>query len=1412
MADQGCPPWVESLVKTMVGQHQSMMEQQQSARDERAKEREERALERERQDRLEKVLAEQVKVNQQLIDRMAGQDVGQQGQSDRRIPNAKVPPELSGEATLKEFNAWVRKWEDYVMLTKVDQAPNKEQLGVLRSVLSPDMHHTLVHRLEVSDKDEEILVSEVIDRIRQHIRDKRNVAIDRFELYCKRQRDGESFNEYYVGLQQGADDADLCEKCKDETITTLIMVGVKDQEVRKKLLKIPKFPKLHEAVTICETEESAKANNRVINKSMDGASVNKTKKWKNHNGDGGKKPPSKDQDRCSRCARAHGKDKCPAKDWICHNCGSKGHSAACCSKPKLAERKCKSVKVNKVETIKDAPKIEVSILTPKKKRLGNVVALPDSGSEATIAGMDVLDQFGIKKDQLQEADINLTGVNQHPISCVGKYQFVIELEGRQVAENVYVCPGQEGFLMSWFLCRKLGILPDCYPKPFRAQKVWASRCENQINSQRCEVPNEPPSDEITKVKKELLQEFADVFTCKEELQAMEGEPMKIHLKDGAKPFALYGAREIAFAHRAQVKEELDKMVKRGVIEPVGDEPSEWCHPLVVVIKKNGSIRITTDLTKLNDQVKRPFYPTPNIQSVISGIGNKSQFFSTLDAKSGYWQVKLDKASKHLTTFITPWGRFRYLRTPMGFISTGDEYCRRGDIALKDLPNLVKVIDDILIHETSFTEHVKSIKRLLQRCREHKITLNPEKFEFAKKRVPYVGYIIGRDGIEADPKKVDGIAKFPVPKNRTELKSFMGLAQQLASFSSDLSKASHPLRSLMSTKNEFVWLPDHTKAFEEVKATLLSPPVLAQFDPEKETFLQTDASRCNGLGYALLQKHGEQYKLVQCGSRYISETEARYAMIELELLAIVWSIKKCKLFLAGLPHFMVITDHRPLLSVINHQTLDTVENPRLQRLKEKLSMYNFTLDWQQGSKHCIPDALSRSPVADPTKDDLIDEESIKSHVQTVKVLAASVVGRDDVVPESHLLDKNLEDLKEQVRQDAEYQTLFGYVSQSFPKKKEKLPEALRFYWKIRHELSCEDELVLWGNRIVIPRCARPGILAKLHSSHQGIEKTKRRAKQTVFWPGITSDVTNVVDGCLSCQEHRPSQQKEPLLSDPLPKYPFQETAADLFEYGTKVYLVYVDRLSGWTCVHQLGQDTSTTPVVKKLQEWFADYGVPQRFRSDGGPQFKSAQFRSFVKDWGIEHVMSTPHYAQSNGLAESAVKSMKKLIIKTTEGGVLDKERFLKGLIEFRNAPRSNNCSPAQEVFGRETRTLLPRCQDALKGQCLTPDASGFDHEAHYNKTAKPLPPLSIGDKVFIQDTISKKWSRQGVIVKVNKYRDYKVKLSNDRLITRNRRFLKLDKTSAVLDETEEEVPGPTDDEPRRSSRERKKPNRLNYSE
>ena len=353
-----------------------------------------------------------------------------------------------------------------------------------------------------------------------------------------------------------------------------------------------------------------------------------------------------------------------------------------------------------------------------------------------------------------------------------------------VEETIYV-----RLRIYWFR-----ILPDKYPKPINSSKIPRNlviilKAENT----RLIIPENPTEVEISQIENKLIKSYSDVFSEDTTLRKMNSKPIKISLKNDTVPFALPVPRQIPFAFRRKVKTELDQFVQFGVIAPV-TEATDWVRPMVVVPKPNGGIRLCIDLQKLNKYVRRPYHPSKSPAEAISNISSSSKLFSTLDATKGYWQVPLKK-SQDFTTFITPFRRFKFLRGPMGLASSQDEYCARVDEALQGIEQVEKVVNDIFIQGETGQEHLNTVVAVINRCREHGITLNPKKVQLLQNAVRYVGYIVSSDGVKTDPRKIEAISEFPAPTNITELRFFMAMANQLAGFTLLLNETAGQLRGL-----------------------------------------------------------------------------------------------------------------------------------------------------------------------------------------------------------------------------------------------------------------------------------------------------------------------------------------------------------------------------------------------------------------------------------------------------------------------------------------------------------------------------------------------------------------------------------------------------------------------------------------
>ena len=1056
-----------------------------------------------------------------------------------------------------------------------------------------------------------------------------------------------------------------------------------------------------------------------------------------------------------------------------------------------------------------APTITVRVSSPAGSHYIDV--LPDSGADISAAGQEMLQTLGHHIDNILPSHISPRTVNGSSMVPLGKIPITIQLGALKYKDELHIYPGVTGALISWKAAKGLGILPPYYPQP----AVQLLQGDPQKVTPACTLIQQTENQSVAQT---LVAQYPAVFDG--QIRVMDGEKFHITLMEDPVPFCVKTPRSIPFAYRDKLQAELDLLQEQGIIAPV-TEVTGWCSPIVVTPKKGSDrIRMCVDLSRLNRYVKRERYQSPTPAEAVADISaSEAKYFTVIDAAKGYHQCPLDEESQLYTTFITPFGRYKYLRAPYGLSSIAEHYNRRMAEAFEGLSAFRRVVDDVVIFDKDKESHITHVKQFLQRCQDRQISLNRDKCTFCQTTITFAGFNLSTEGYRIDSSITDAITSFPVPSSRSDLRSFFGLVNQLSSSTDTISKLLVPLRPLLSTKNDFLWSAEHEQAFTKAKEHLTEVPTLAYFSLDKPTRLCTDASR-HGVGFILQQKQvgTEQWSMVQAGSRFLTPAESRYAVIELELLAVAWAVMKCNMFLRGLQNFQVFTDHSPLVPILNNHRLDEIDNPRLQRLRAKLMAYNFTAVWCKGSTNAAPDALSRYPIKEPTQDDAI-AECEEDHTPTVSISEMRV--RQSGSTEESV---RLQDLRQQARQDEEYQQLKGIIMQGFPNHRGDLPESCKRYWQLRHHLTIDDGLIVYGCRLLIPSQMRRRILNQLHESHQGVVRTKQRARLTVYWPGLDNDIDNIVSQCTQCQVHRPSNTREPMIAKPLPPRPFKELAADFCYHGGQCYLVIVDCYTDWPTVVPMGKSANATNLITVLRELFARTAVPDTFRSDGGPQFSSNQFRQFATQWKFQHQMSSPHYPQSNGKAEATVKSMKKIIRAAWNGRYLDGDKLCRALLQYRNTPSvKDGLSPAHKLFGRPIQDTLPAHTSSftpitqLQQDQARAKAGKVRQQAtnYYNRNTCPLPDIRLQSQVALQNPRTKLWDVYGEVIAIGPYRQYTIKTSSGKTLIRNRRFIRrrvplssLPQPAPVV-QSQEQQSLPMDlSLPRRSSRVRRRPQRL----
>ena len=537
----------------------------------------------------------------------------------------------------------------------------------------------------------------------------------------------------------------------------------------------------------------------------------------------------------------------------------------------------------------------------------------DTGAEVTVITEDVLTQLGLRS-KIQTSNRVLCGPDGNRLPVAGEISLRLSYIGQATTQIVYVLKKLQRSLLGLPAIKELQLLAG-----------------------------------VNQIEPAIVERYPSLF---EGLGTFKRE-YEIKLKSDARPYALHTACTVSLPLRTKVKEELDKMESLGVISRV-EEPTEWCSGMVVVPKKAGTVRICVDFCALNESVLKEVHPLPTVDETLAHL-NGATVFSKLDANSVFWQIPLSDNSKHLTTFITPYGWYFFHKLPFG-ISSAPEYLQRfmSEI-LADQEGVLCHIDDVIIFGCNQGEHHERLHSALKKIEEYGVTLNVAKCEFNKNRLLFLGHVIDRDGISADPSKTSAIVETKKPESLTELRRFMGMVNQLSKFTPELAQ---PLRELLSSKKVWIWGSPQDKAFQEIKEELTRPTVLSIYDSEAAKKISSDASGY-GLGAVLLQQQNqseEGWKPAAYASRFMSETEQRYSQIE-EALRIVWACEKFKNYVLG-KHIDLETDHKPLVPLLSTASLANLP-PRILRFRLRLSQFSYDISHAQGKLLCTADALSQA---------------------------------------------------------------------------------------------------------------------------------------------------------------------------------------------------------------------------------------------------------------------------------------------------------------------------------------------------------------------------------------------------------------------------------------------------------------------
>ena len=695
----------------------------------------------------------------------------------------------------------------------------------------------------------------------------------------------------------------------------------------------------------------------------------------------------------------------------------------------------------------------------------------------------------------------------------------------------------------------------------------------------------------------------------------------IELVPGAKEFStkLYA---MSPNEQSELDKFLDENLKSGRIRP---SKSPMASPVFFIKKKDGSLRFVQDYRKLNEITIRNRYPLPLLPDIMSRVKG-AKYFTKLDVRWGYNNIRIKEGDEWKAAFRTNRGLFEPLVMFFGLCNSPATFqTMMNDLFRKLIEEGVVAVymDDILIYTETLEKHRQVVSRVLQILKENKLYLKPEKCIFEARKIEFLGLILSEKQVEMDPVKIEGVAKWPIPRNVKDVQSFLGFVNFYRRFIEDFSKIARPLHDLTQKDSKWHWEEKEVNAFESLKKKVTSAPILIQPDVTQPFQLETDASDfASGAVLSQLADDGK-WRPVGFLSKSFNDAERNYPIYDKELLSVVRALREWRHLLEGATHPVdIYNDHRNLIYFMSAQNLGR----RQARWSLELSRFNFVLHHRPGRSSGKPDALSRR--VDHQKDEPDNQGQIILTPDYFKIKAATgvVVEGDD---------------REFLKRIREHKEKDGTVLAAFKGSEGGVGRYKGREWKE------EEGVITCDGLLYVPddSTLRYDIVRAHHDApiagHPGRWKTLELVTRNYWWPGVSQYISRYVRGCDKCNRTKtfPVAPIGRLAPNEIPSRRWQVVTTDLIpglpeSHGFNAIWVAVDRLTKRIHVAPTTTEVDSVGIARLFRDHvWRNHGLPDQIISDRGPQFVSGFTRELNRLLGIRTSLSTAFHPQSDGQTE-----------------------------------------------------------------------------------------------------------------------------------------------------------------------------------
>lgn len=1133
------------------------------------------------------------------------------------------------------WEKWKRGLQIYLLAANIDSGIKKRATLLHTGGLAlQDIYYNIpgADVGPLDDEGKEVDVYQVaIQKLDEYFAPKQSFVYERHLFRLLKQEEGEKFDKFLIKLRK---QSSKCQFPNDNNLIDQVTEKCRSPELRKKILMLGDAVTIEKIIVEANTLEMVERQLHEFQRPAQNIGVNKIDIKVNK--------LDKLQADCTRCgSKRHKADNssCPAREKICIKCGFKGHFQKQC-RTRAQKRKREHGKIPE----KSAPNAKILKTNTEIDYIFHIDA--DDTINCQIGGVEV----PLLIDSGSKCNI-LTDRTWSHLKTLA-----VQVSNQQKStDRVFMAYGSRN---------PLNVLGS-----FEAN-VTAGSEEHKATFYVIKDGTRDLLGKETAIMLNVLKMGVSVNSISEgPFPKFKDIQLKIAVNETVTPI-IQPYRRIPIPLENKINSKIDELVAKDIIEPV-DKPASWVSPIVPILKSNGEIRICVDMRCANKAIIRENHPLPTMAQLIPKF-RKASLFSKLDIREAFHQVEISEDSRDITTFITGKGLFRYKRLMFGISCAPEHFQKILERILLPCEGVVNFIDDIIVFGSNENEHNTRLKNVLKVLKQNNVLLNENKCIYKTAKIEFIGHELTSQGIKPLDKYIKGIDDFREPKTIEEVQSFLGLINFIGKWIPNLATLTEPLRKLLRLKlhkNTDItnyWKQEQIKSFLELKKSLGSIRTLGYFDLSDQTQVIADASPF-GLGAVLIQCDRKGPRVIAYGNKTLSDVEKRYCQTEKEALAIVWAVEHFRMYLYGLKEFDLITDHKPLEVIFGTRSKPC---PRIERWVLRLQSYNYKIKYRSGKLN-IADPFSR--LCPQINSNSFDEEF---HINQIVQFARPVAVTFQAIKDASQVDSEFQMVKK------------GIIKSEWDSK-------INHYKIFEPELWLHDEMLLRGNKLVIPLELRKQVLEAAHEGHPGIVAMKGRLRTKVWWPRIDKDAETMVKSCKGCTLVSGPNPPVPMKRRMLPSQAWIDIAADFLgplPSGDYLFVV-IDYYSRYKEIKPMKSITSQE-TVDVLIEMFSRLGIPVSITVDNGRQFTSETFQAFCHELNIHIYNTIPYWPQQNGEVERQNRDIvKRLKISQTLKSNWKKD-LLYYLIMYNSTPHSTTGkSPSELFFNRIFRDKIPHLLD-----------------------------------------------------------------------------------------------------------------------